>query len=267
MSPLIHPTAIVSPKAVIAQTAKIGAYCVIGDTVTLYDNVELRSHICVDGVTEIGENTVIFPFASIGSIPQDLKYNGEAGRLVIGKNNVIREQVTINIGTQGGGMLTKIGDDNLLMTSVHVGHDCHIGNKVILVNNATLAGHVTIDDGAVLGGLCAVHQFCRIGKLAMIGGMSGVEHDVIPFATVMGNRAALKGLNLVGLERANFAKSDIHIMRHAYKKLFDKDNGSFEARIEAVAAQDGACPLVAEVIQFLRQPTKRRYVMPSEAVA
>jgi UDP-N-acetylglucosamine acyltransferase len=258
----IHPTAIISPKAVISDTAKIGAYCVIGEHVRVHDNVELISHICVDGVTEIGQNTVIFPFASIGSIPQDLKYNGELGQLYIGKNNIIREQVTINIGTQGGGMVTKIGDNNLLMTAVHVGHDCHIGNHVILVNNATLAGHVTIDDGAVLGGLCAVHQFCRIGKLAMIGGMSGVEHDVIPFATVMGNRAVLKGLNLIGLERANFEKSDIHIMRSAYKKLFDKENGSFDSRIEAVALENGDCPLVATVIAFLREPTKRRYVMP-----
>jgi UDP-N-acetylglucosamine acyltransferase len=247
---------------VIADTAKIGAYCVIGDDVTIHDNVELMAHICVSGITEIGMNTVIFPFSSVGSSPQDLKYKGEAGRLIIGKNNIIREHVTINIGTQGGGMVTQIGDDNLLMTAVHVGHDCHIGNKVILVNNATLAGHVTVDDGAVLGGLCAVHQFCRIGKLAMIGGMSGVEHDVIPFATVMGNRASLKGLNLIGLERANFLKSDIHIMRSAYKKLFDKENGSFESRIDAVDSQDGSCALVAEVIDFLRQPTKRRYVMP-----
>ena len=258
----IHPTAIISPKAIISQTAKIGAYCVIGDRVTVHDNVELMSHICVDGVTQIGQNTIIFPFASIGSIPQDLKYNGEPGQLHIGKNNIIREQVTINIGTQGGGMLTKIGDNNLLMTAVHVGHDCHIGNNVILVNNATLAGHVTIDDGAVLGGLCAVHQFCRIGKLAMIGGMSGVEHDVIPFATVMGNRAVLKGLNLIGLERAHFEKSDINIMRSAYKKLFDKENGSFDSRIEAVALEHGDCPLVATVIAFLQAPTKRRYVMP-----
>jgi UDP-N-acetylglucosamine acyltransferase len=262
MSYRIHPTALINPKAIISDTAKIGAYCVIGAGVTIHDNVQLMSHICVDGITEIGENSVVFPFASIGLTPQDLKYNGEAGQLIIGKNNIIREHVTINIGTQGGGMVTKIGDDNLLMTAVHVGHDCHIGNKVILVNNATLAGHVTIEDGAVLGGLCAVHQFCRIGKLAMIGGMSGVEHDVIPFATVMGNRAVLKGLNLVGLERANFPKADIHMMRNAYKKLFDKDSGSFDSRIDAVASEYGDCPLVSEVISFLKQPTKRRYVMP-----
>ena len=262
MAHFIHKTAIISPKAIISETAKIGAYCIVGDNVTLHDNVTLMSHVCVDGVTEIDSGTVIFPFSSIGSIPQDLKYNGEAGQLKIGKNNIIRESVTINIGTQGGGMLTKIGDDNLLMTAVHVGHDCHIGNKTILVNNATLAGHVTIDDGAVLGGLCAVHQFCRIGTLAMIGGMTGVEHDVIPFGTVMGNRASLKGLNLVGLERANFSKSDIHMMRNAYKKLFDKNNGSFESRIDDVAIEYHDSPLVSEVITFLRQPTKRRYVMP-----
>jgi UDP-N-acetylglucosamine acyltransferase len=262
MTHLIHQTAIISPRAVISATAKIGAYCIVGDDVILHENVTLMSHVVVDGVTEIGENTVIFPFASIGSKPQDLKYKGEAGQVKIGKNNVIREYVTISIGTEGGGMVTKIGDNNLLMTAVHVGHDCHIGNRTILVNNATLAGHVTIDDGAVLGGLSAVHQFCRIGKLAMIGGMSGVEHDVIPFGTVMGNRAVLKGLNLVGLERANFDKADIHTMRNAYKKLFDKNNGAFDNRIDSVAADHKDSPLVAEVIAFLRQPTKRRYVMP-----
>ena len=258
----IHPTAIISPNAKIGSSVKIGAYCVVGDNVTLHDNVELRSHVCIDGLTDIGNNTVIFPFASIGSVPQDLKYKGEAGRLEIGSDNIIREHVTINIGTEGGGMLTKIGNNNLLMMAAHVGHDCHIGNRIILVNNATLAGHVTIDDGAVLGGLCAVHQFCRIGKLAMIGGMTGVEHDVIPFGTVMGNRAVLKGLNLIGLERANFDKSDIHGMRNAYKKLFDKNNGSFESRIEQVATEDGHNPVVEQVITFLRQPTKRRFVMP-----
>ncbi len=262
MTHLIHKAAIISPKAVISETAKIGAYCIIGDNVVIHDNVELMSHVVVDGVTEIGENTVVFPFASIGSKPQDLKYKGEAGQLKIGKNNVIREYVTISIGTEAGGMLTHIGDNNLLMTAVHIGHDCYIGNQTILVNNATLAGHVTIDDGAVLGGLCAVHQFCRIGKLAMIGGMSGVEHDVIPFGTVMGNRAVLKGLNLIGLERANFDKADIHTMRNAYKKLFDKNNGAFDSRIESVALEYSESPLVSQVITFLRQPTKRRYVMP-----
>ncbi len=262
MTHLIHKAAIISPKAVISETAKIGAYCIIGDTVVIRDNVELMSHVVVDGVTEIAENTVVFPFASIGSKPQDLKYKGEAGQLKIGKNNIIREYVTISIGTESGGMLTQIGDNNLLMTAVHVGHDCHIGNKTILVNNATLAGHVSIDDGAVLGGLCAVHQFCRIGKLAMIGGMSGVEHDVIPFGTVMGNRAVLKGLNLIGLERASVDKADIHAMRNAYKKLFDKNNGAFDSRIDSVALEYSESSLVSEVITFLRQPTKRRYVMP-----
>ncbi|MFT6263008.1 MAG: UDP-N-acetylglucosamine acyltransferase [Dasania sp.] len=262
MSHNIHPTAIISTTAKISKTAKVGAYCIIGDDVILHDNVTLKSHICIDGVTQIGENTLIHPFSSIGSVPQDLKYQGEAGQLKIGKNNIIREHVTINIGTMGGGMVTSVGDNNLLMTGVHIGHDCHVGNHVILVNNATLAGHVTIGDGAVLGGLSAVHQFCRIGQLAMIGGMSGVENDVIPFGTVMGNRAILKGLNLIGLDRANYEKSDIHSMRNAYKKLFDKANGSFDSRIQAIADEYPDSPLVSEVIAFLRQPTKRRYVMP-----
>ena len=174
---------------------------------TLHDNVTLKSHISVEGVTTIGEGTVIHPFSSIGSNPQDLKFNGEPGRLEIGKNNTIREHVTLNIGTEGGGLLTKIGDNNLLMVGVHVGHDCIVGNNTILVNNATLAGHVIVDDHAVLGGLCAVHQFCHIGTMAMIGGMTGVEHDVIPYGTVMGNRASLKGLNLVGLGRSGMKKA------------------------------------------------------------
>lgn len=263
MSELIHPKAIISQTAQIASTARIGAYTVIGDNVVVHENVHVHSHVVIDGHTEIGEGTVIFPFASIGSVPQDLKYNNEPARLKIGTHNTIREHVTINIGTEGGGMLTSIGNHNLLMTAVHVGHDCIIGNHTILVNNATLAGHVIVDDYAVLGGLSAVHQFCRIGKLAMIGGMTGVEHDVMPFGTVMGNRAALKGLNLIGLERSNYEKSDIHIMRNAYKALFDKDKGSFEERIDLIEAEFGTCPLVAEVVTFMRQPTKRRYVMPA----
>jgi len=258
----IHPTALVSPKAQIADTVKIGAYAVIGDHVTLHDNIVIKSHVCIDGHTEIGADTTIHPFASIGSEPQDLKYNGEAGRLTIGTKNTIREHVTINIGTEGGGMLTAIGDHNLLMTGVHVGHDCRVGNRTILVNNATLAGHVTVMNGAVIGGLSAVHQFCRIGQLAMIGGMCGVENDVIPFGTVIGNRAVLKGLNLIGLDRANFEKSDIHAMRSAYRMLFDKEKGSFDSRIQAVEAEYPDALLVSQVVAFLKQPTKRRYVMP-----
>lgn len=263
MSELIHPTAIISPNAQISKSVKIGPYAVIGDNVILHDNVHIHSHVVIDGHTEIGESTIIHPFTSIGSHPQDLKYHGEPARLTIGTHNTIREHVTINIGTEGGGMLTAIGNHNLIMTAVHIGHDCIIGNHTILVNNATLAGHVIVDDYAVLGGLSAVHQFCRIGKLAMIGGMTGVEHDVMPFGTVMGNRAFLKGLNLIGLERSPYEKSDIHIMRNAYKLLFDKEKGSFEERVDLIEAEFGTCPLVAEVVTFMRQPTKRRYVMPA----
>jgi UDP-N-acetylglucosamine acyltransferase len=262
MSNLIHPTAIVSSSAKIAQSVQIGAYSIINDYVTLNDNVVVKSHVLIDGHTEIGDGTIIHSFSSIGSVPQDLKYKGEAGRLKIGKNNIIREHVTINIGTSGGGMLTIIGDNNLLMTAVHVGHDCHIGNDVILVNNATLAGHVTIEDKAVLGGLSAVHQFCRIGELAMIGGMSGIENDVIPYGLAMGNRASLKGLNLIGLERADYPKDDINNIRNAYKKLFDKNNGLFDERIHLINQEFGHSKLVMSVIDFLRKPTKRRYVMP-----
>jgi UDP-N-acetylglucosamine acyltransferase len=262
MSDLIHPTAIISATAKIAQSVQIGAYSIIGDFVTLNDNVIIKPHVSIEGYTEIGKGTIIHSFSSIGSIPQDLKYNGEAGRLTIGDNNIIREHVTINIGTSGGGMLTSIGHNNLLMTAVHVGHDCHIGNNTILVNNATLAGHVIIGNYAVLGGLCAVHQFCRIGELAMVGGMSGVENDVIPYGMVMGNRASLKGLNLVGLERADYTKDEINNMRSAYKKLFDRNNGLFDERIHLIEQEFNHSKLAMNVVAFLKQPTKRRYVMP-----
>ena len=195
----IHPTAVVDPKAEIASTALIGPYCVVGPDVRLGESVELLSHVAVAGRTTIGDGTRIFPFASIGHRPQDLKYRGEPSTLDIGKNNQIREHVTMNPGTEGGGMVTRVGNDCLFMASAHVAHDCILGDNVIMANNATLAGHVTVGEFAFLGGLSAVHQFVRIGKHAMIGGMSGVEGDVIPFGTVIGNRAHLNGLNIVGL--------------------------------------------------------------------
>lgn len=260
----IHSTAIIAEGAKIGQNVKIGAYSIIHENVSLADNVEILSHVVVAGHTFIDEGTVIHPFASIGSNPQDLKYGGEAGRLEIGKRNTIREHVTVNIGTLGGGMLTKIGDDNLLMVGVHVGHDCIVGNKVILVNNATLAGHVHVEDHAVLGGLCAVHQFCRVGKMAMIGGMTGVEHDVVPYGMVTGNRAILRGLNLIGLERSGLEKEKIHAVRAAYKKLFVKEEGdsrSFDEKVNDVSAEYPNHVQIQEMIKFLQAPSKRRFVM------
>src|SRR3989440_11723229 len=189
--PQIHPTAIVAPGATLAEDVSIGPYCVIGEEVVLGAGVKLIAHVVVDGRTTIGEGTRLFPFASIGLEPQDLKYRGENSELVIGRNNTVREYVTMNPGTEGGGMVTRIGDGCLFMVGAHVAHDCQIGNHVVMANNATLGGHVVIEDYAVLGGLCAVHQYVRIGRHAMIGGVSGVERDVIPYGPGMGGRGRL----------------------------------------------------------------------------
>ncbi|PJN94377.1 acyl-[acyl-carrier-protein]--UDP-N-acetylglucosamine O-acyltransferase, partial [Amaricoccus sp. HAR-UPW-R2A-40] len=198
---IIHPTAVVEPGARIGAGCRIGPYCVIGPDVMLAEGVILHSHVAIAGVTSIGAGTEIWPFASVGSAPQDLKYAGERTELIIGAKNRIREYATLNTGTVQGGGVTRIGDGNLLMMSIHVGHDCVIGNGVILVNNATLGGHVTIEDNVIVGGLSAVHQFCRLGRGAMIGGLTGVVADVIPYGMVVGERGHLGGLNLVGLKR------------------------------------------------------------------
>src|SRR5215469_977150 len=218
--PRIHATAVVAAGAVLAEDVVIGPYCVIGEHVVLGAGVSLKSHVVVDGRTTIGAGTRIFPFASIGHETQDLKYAGEPSALEIGRDNTIREHVTINPGTAGGGMVTRVGDHCLLMVGAHVAHDCRIGDHVILVNNATLGGHVVIDDYAIVGGLSAVHQFVRIGRHAMIGGMSGVERDVIPYGQVMGDRARLHGLNIIGMQRRGFSRDDIHGLRSAYNTLF-----------------------------------------------
>ena len=192
----IHPTAIVEKGAELADGVAVGPYCVIGPHVALAEGVKLQSHVVVSGITSIGPNTHVYPFASIGTQPQDLKYKGEPSKLVIGANNIVREHVTMNPGTEGGGMLTEVGNNCLFMMSSHVAHDCHIANHVIMANHATLGGHVSIGEWAILGGLSAVHQFVRIGQHAMVGGMSGVEQDVIPYGSVMGNRARLAGLDV-----------------------------------------------------------------------
>ncbi len=258
----IHPSAIIEEGAQIAASVKVGPYCIVGKDVVLKDNVILHSHVVVAGKTFIDEGTQIFPFASIGHQPQDLKFHGEASELRIGKNNVIREHATMNPGTEGGGMLTSIGDNCLVMIGVHLAHDCRVGNNVILANNATLAGHVVVEDFAILGGLCAVHQFVRIGAHAMIGGMSAVEGDVIPFGTVMGERASLAGLNLLGLKRRGFEKESIHALRHAYKKLFT-DEGSFEERLGKVEAEYGSDRVVAQMISFLKEDSSRALCQPA----
>ncbi len=260
--PKIHPTAVVDPKASIAADVEIGPFCVVGPDVVLHSGVRLISQVAVDGLTEIGEGTVIYPFASIGHRPQDLKYHGEPSRLIIGKRNQIREGVTMNPGTEGGGMLTQVGDHGLFMVGAHVAHDCIVGDHVIFANNATLGGHVTVGDFAIIGGISAVHQFVRIGQHAMIGGASGVETDVIPYGSVLGNRAHLSGLNIVGLKRRNFNRETIHTLRRAYRLLFAPE-GNMNERVEDVANLFADCEPVMEIVAFVRQETSRGICQPS----
>ena len=257
----IHPTAIIDEGAQIGQDVSIGPFCCIGSDVTLCDGVKLESHVALSGITAIGEATHIFPFASIGHQPQDLKYHGEPSRLEIGANNVIREHVTMNPGTEGGGLLTKVGDNCLFMMASHVAHDCSIGDSVILVNNATLGGHVEIDDFAIVGGLSAVHQFVRIGRHAMIGGCSGVENDVIPYGSVVGNRAHLSGLNLVGLKRRGFSRDIIHDLRRAYRLLFSQE-GTQAERLTDVSELFPNIEPVMEILEFMGEESSRAICQP-----
>ncbi|MEM9736271.1 MAG: acyl-ACP--UDP-N-acetylglucosamine O-acyltransferase, partial [Pseudomonadota bacterium] len=214
--------------------------------------------------TQIGAHTKVWPFASVGHQPQDLKYAGEPSRLEIGADCMIREHVTLNPGTTGGGMLTSVGDGCLLMMGAHVGHDCRVGARVIMANNATLGGHVEVQDFALLGGLCAVHQFARIGAHAVVGGMTGVEKDVIPYGSVIGNRASLAGLNLVGLKRRGFDRETIHALRAAYRALFETE-GSLADRAEAVAARHPGITPVQQIVEFIRRDSSRSFCTPREA--
>lgn len=257
----IHPTAVVAEGAVIGAGAIVGPFCVVGPEVVLAPGVVLHSHVAVAGVTRVGEGTQIFPFASIGHAPQDLKYAGERVELVIGACNRIREHCTMNPGTVGGGGITRVGDDCLFMMSTHVAHDCVVGNRVILANNATLAGHVVVEDGAILGGLAAVHQFVRIGRNAMIGGLAGVVADVIPFGSVTGERGHLAGLNLVGLKRAGVERSQIHGLRAAFGEMFAGE-GTLQDRTRAALERHPDNPLVAEVAGFILTDSARSFTVP-----
>jgi len=257
----IHPTAIVEDGARLGADIEIGPYCLVGAEVTLGDGVRLVSHVVVTGRTSIAAACEIFPFASIGHRPQDLKYRGEPSELVVGERNVIREHVTMNPGTEGGGLVTRVGNDCLFMVGAHVAHDCELGDHVIMANNATLAGHVKVGDFAILGGLSAVHQFVRIGKHAMIGGMSGVEHDVIPYGSVMGDRARLSGLNIVGLKRRGFSRDDIHDLRTAYRLLFAEE-GTMAERVGDVYELYGANEAVMDIVDFIRADSSRSVVQP-----
>ena len=261
MSSKIHPTAIIDAAAQIGKDVEIGAYCVIGARVTLGDGVRLMSHVAIDGRTTLGAGTVVYPFASLGHRPQDLKFHGEDSELIIGANNQIREHVTMNPGTEGGGMVTRVGDNCLFMMSSHVAHDCQVGNNVILANNATLAGHVHVGDFVIVGGLSAVHQFVRIGPYSIIGGMSGVESDVIPFGLVKGERAHLAGLNMVGLERRGFNRDDIRALRSAYRMLFAPE-GTLAERVEETATQYKDQEQVTRIIEFIRGGSSRPLCKP-----
>ena len=262
----IHPTAIVEPGARIGEGVRIGPYCTVGPEVELREGVELVSHVVVGGRTVVGEGSRIFPFASIGLPPQDLKYRGEPSRLEIGRATTIREHVTINPGTAGGGMLTRVGDHCLLMVGVHVAHDCKVGNHVIMANNATLGGHVEVGDYAILGGLSAVHQFVRIGRHAMIGGMSGVEQDVIPYGSAMGDRARLSGLNIIGCKRRGISREEIHALRTAYRLLFAQE-GTLSERLADVAEMFRDTPVVMEIVEFIRTGTNRPVCQPKASNA
>ena len=228
---MINKHSIIHKNAKIGKNVKIGPFCSIGKNVTIEKNCTIHSHVLIDGKVTIGENTQIFPFASIGTVPQDLKYKGEFTSVKIGKNCRIREYVTINLGTDGGGGITSVGNDCLLMIGTHVAHDCQIGNNVIFANHSTLAGHVIVENNVVVGALSAIHQFCRIGEGAMIGGMSGVTADVIPFSTVLGNRAKLSGLNVLGLKRRNIKKKEILELRKIFQYIFYEKEGTLKNRV------------------------------------
>ncbi len=257
----VHATAIVDPEARLGERVKIGPYCVIGSRVNLGADVVLHSHVVVEGRTEVGARTQIFPFASIGHRPQDMKYGGEPSELIVGTDNMVREHVTMNPGTEGGGMVTRVGNHCLFMMGAHVAHDCTIGDRVIMANNATLGGHVILEEGAIIGGLSAIHQFVRIGRHAMVGGMSGVEHDVIPYGMAVGERARLHGLNMIGLKRHGFARADIHAMSEAYAMLFGRDDTLAE-RVERVAREFGGTAGVNQIVDFVRAQSARALCRP-----
>jgi UDP-N-acetylglucosamine acyltransferase len=247
---MIHPTAIVSQKAQLGRDCHVGPYSVIGDEVTLGDSVRVESHCVIDGLTEIGDETHVFPFVSLGLASQDLKYRGEPARTRIGRRNRIREFVTIHRGTEAGGMLTRIGDDCLIMAQAHVAHDCIVGNGVIMSNAATLGGHVRIEDGANIGAYSGVHQFCRIGREAYIGGYSVIAGDALPYALTVGNRAKCYGLNHVGMRRRNYPQATIDTLHHAFRLLLSSKLNTTQA-IAAIRAEIDDSPETEELLRFI----------------
>ena len=257
---MIHQTAIIDPKAKLHSSVKIGPYSVVGPNVEIDANTEVQSHVSIVGNTKIGKNNTIYPFASIGNDPQDLKFQGEETKLEIGSDNKIREYVTINPGTNGGGGVTKVGNKCLFMVSAHIAHDCFVGNNVILANSVPLGGHAYIEDNVIIGGNSAVQQFTRVGRFAMIGGMCGVVRDIIPYGIVHGNRSKLHGLNLIGLRRENIPNRDIKILSDAYKELFKNEN--LTKNLKNLSIEIRKHELVSEVVSFIEKNKKRPICTP-----
>ncbi len=257
---MIHNTAIIDKRAKISSDVNIGPYCIIGPDVEIEENTIIHSHVNLEGNTKIGKNNQIFPFSSIGTPPQDLKYKGEKNKLIIGDNNRFREYVNINPGTEKGGGLTRIGDNNLFMVYCHVAHDCNISNNIVLANNVQVGGHVIIEKNAVVGGSCAIHQFSRIGESAMIGGMTGVLSDVIPFGLSMGNRNNLMGLNLIGLRRSKVSNENIKKIQTMYEIVFKSKN--FRENIDSLDLNLKNNEFIKKIIKFINSDKKRPISLP-----
>ena len=257
---MIHHTAIISETSKLGDNVEIGAYSIIGPNVKISNNTKIHSHVNITGNTSIGTGNEIFPFSSIGTPPQDLKYKGEKNSLIIGDNNKFREYVNINPGTEQGGGVTKIGNNNLFMVYCHVAHDCTVSNNIVLANNVQVGGHVSIQNNAIIGGSCAVHQFSRIGESSMIGGMTGVLSDVIPFGLSLGNRNSLAGLNLIGLRRAKVSNENIKIIQEAYNTIFKSAN--FRSNIENLNSDIKKNQFVSKIIDFINSDKKRAIAVP-----
>ncbi|MDG3040142.1 acyl-ACP--UDP-N-acetylglucosamine O-acyltransferase [Roseicyclus marinus] len=258
----IHPSAVIEQGANVGPDCHIGPFCVVGSEVTLGARVTLKSHVVVTGWTDLGDDSTVFPFANIGDVPQDLKYGGERTRLIVGKRNRIREGVTMNTGTEGGGGITKVGDDGLFMAGAHVAHDAQVGDRVIMANNSAVAGHCVISDDVIIGGLSGVHQFVRIGRGAIIGAVTMVTHDVIPYGLVQGPRGGLDGLNLVGLKRRGVAREDIMALRAAFQALAQGE-GAFQDRARRLQDDEaGQSPYVREIVSFVLGDSDRSFLTP-----
>ena len=257
---MIHKTAIIDPKAKISSNVKVGPYSIIGPGVEIDEEVIIQSHVTITGLTKIGKKNIFYPMSSIGSDPQDLKYNGEKTSLIIGSGNTIREHVTINTGTIQGGGITKVGNNNLIMIGAHIAHDCIVGNNIVMANDSAIAGHAIIDDFVIIGAKCGIQQFVRIGKLAMIGGMTGVSRDVIPYGVSTGNRNFLNGINIVGLRRSKTQNKDIIILTEAYKEIFKTE--SLNNNLNNLKNEYKDNYLVEDVIKFINKDKKRPICTP-----